>query len=181
MIITRIQGGLSWGKNTHQWSIYEKVYRKYTDKLRRAGIEGISYDLFARDCLWADVTNDINPNTKANINLDAELFIKKTKSNVANLILFDPPFSDRQANDKYSSSNLYSSDSGKISRITNEFCRVLKPGGYVIKLGYNSTKIKHLEIVEIIMINFGASRNDVIITIQKKCNYNLLDYNNVGE
>tara|TARA_B100000459_G_scaffold124861_1_gene77521 strand:+ start:681 stop:1211 length:531 start_codon:yes stop_codon:yes gene_type:complete len=176
MIFSRVQGGSCDGIDSHKWNSYKSIFTKYSNIILLAGIEGVSYDLFARDCLWADVTNDLNPNTKASINLDAETFIKNTKSNVANLILFDPPFSGRQAQDKYGSDNLYASDSGKISRITNEFQRVLKPGGYVIKLGYNSTKIKNLEIVEMVIVNFGGSRNDVIISVHKKMNQTLGDF-----
>lgn len=176
MIITRIQAGSTYGKETHTWPIFQKIFYKYQNKLISAGANGFSYDLFARNCTFCDITNDINPNTKAQINLDAEIFIKNTKSNQAKLIIFDPPFSDRQAKDKYSTSNLYSSDSKKISNITNEFQRVLVPGGYVIKCGYNSTFIKNLKLIEMVVINFGASRNDVIISIHQKQNKILRDY-----
>lgn len=176
MNISRIQAGSTYSKDTHTWPIFEKLFYKYQNKIKSAGIDGISYDLFARNCQFCDVTNDINPNTKAQINLDAEIFIKNTKTNISNLIIFDPPFSDRQAKDKYSTSNLYASDSKKISNITNEFQRVLVPGGYVIKCGYNSTPIKNLKMIEMVIINFGGSRNDVIISIHQKQNKILRDY-----
>jgi len=176
MIINRIQAGSTYGKDTHTWPIFEKIYYKYLNKLKSAGVNGISYDLFARNCTFCQVTNDINPNTKAMINLDAEIFIKNTKSNQANLIIFDPPFSNRQAKDKYSTSNLYSAESKKISNICNEFERVLNPGGYVIKCGYNSTNLKNLKLIEMVVINFGGSRNDVIITIHQKQNKILRDF-----
>lgn len=170
MIFNRIQGGSNDGIDTHKSKYYQRIFNKYRKFLRG---DSLIIDPFAKDCEWADITNDINPNTKAKHNLDALEFLKNIESNIAGLILFDPPFSDIQNERKYGSSNLYASDSNKISLIQNEFSRILKPGGYVIKLGYNSTKIKNLEIIETMIINFGGSRNDVIVTVQKKCDQNL--------
>ena len=170
MIFNRIQGCSNDSIDTHKSKYYQRIFNKYRKFITA---DSLIIDPFARNCEWADVTNDINPNTKAKHNLDALEFLKGIKSNSAGLILFDPPFSDTQNERKYGTSNLYSSDSNKISLIQNEFSRILKPGGYVIKLAYNSTKIKNLEIIETMIINFGGSRNDVIVTIQKKCNQNL--------
>jgi hypothetical protein len=50
-----------------------------------------------------------------------------------------------------------------------EIERVLKPGGILLKLGYNSSKpSKNFDLLEIIVVNFGGTRNDVIVSIWKK-------------
>ena len=116
-MIKRLIGGSIDGKDTHKWKSYQMVFAKYKKQIDE--LNGVIIDPFARDCLWADITNDLNPNTKAHTNMDALDFIKSIKSNSCSMILFDPPFSDRQSNDKYGSSNLYASDSNKISLITN--------------------------------------------------------------
>ena len=175
MIFNRIQGGSNDNIDTHKSKYYQRIFNKYRKFIDG---QGLIIDPFARDCQWADITNDINPNTKAKYHFDALKFLKGIDSNVAGLILFDPPFSESQSERKYGTSNLYSSDSNKISLIQNEFSRILKPGGYVIKLGYNSTKIKNLEIIETLIVNFGGSRNDVIITVQKKFDENLQRWSN---
>jgi hypothetical protein len=174
-MIKRLIGGSIDGKDTHKWKSYQMVFAKYKKQIDE--LNGVIIDPFARDCLWADITNDLNPNTKAHTNMDALDFIKSIKSNSCSMILFDPPFSDRQSNDKYGSSNLYASDSNKISLITKEFQRVLRAGGIVLKLGYNSTRIKNLDLIDLYLVNFGASRNDVIISVHKKMNKTLGDFN----
>ncbi len=174
-MINRLIGGSIDGKDTHKWKSYEMVFAKYKKQIN--DLNGVIIDPFARNCLWADITNDLNPNTKAHSNMDALDFIKSIKSNSCSMILFDPPFSDRQSNDKYGSSNLYASDSNKISLITKEFQRILRAGGIVLKLGYNSTRIKNLDLIDLYLVNFGASRNDVIISVHKKMNKTLGDFN----
>ena len=174
MKISRIQGGSNDNIDTHKSKYYRgaflEIYREIKENV------GIIIDPFARNCQWGDLTNDINPETSAMNNLDALEFLETIPTNSGKLILFDPPFSDRQSNEKYGTSNLYSSDSNKISRIQNEFARILRAGGYVIKLGYNSTRIKGLKLIEIRIVNFGGSRNDVILSIHKKLNHNLEDF-----
>ena len=174
-MINRLIGGSIDGKDTHKWKSYQMVFAKYKKQIE--DLNGVIIDPFARDCLWADMTNDLNPNTKAQSNIDALDFLKSIKSNSCSMILFDPPFSDRQSNDKYGSSNLYASDSNKISLITKEFQRILKAGGVVLKLGYNSTRIKNLDLIDLYLVNFGASRNDVIISVHKKMNKTLGEFN----
>ena len=173
-MIKRIKAGSRDSKDTHKSDYYKNIFSIYNKKLKT--LPGMIVDPFARNCEWADLTNDLNPNTKAKYNLDAFEFLKTIPDNSTKLILFDPPFSQRQEIEKYGSNNLYASDSNKISLITKEFQRILLAGGIVIKLGYNSTKIKNLDLIDCLIVNFGGSRNDVIITIHKKMNKSLGDY-----
>jgi len=84
-------------------------------------------------------------------------------------IIFDPPFSDRMAKDKYGTSNLYSADSNKASECQKLGARMLKQGGYFIKAGYNSNPpASHLELRELCLLACGGNRNDIIFSVWQK-------------
>ena len=161
---SRFQGGSYAGKDTSENSYYQKAFKKAC-KLTEA-LEGEIIDPFARNCTWGTIRNDLDPKTKAHYNLDALEFLKKMKSNSAKIVLFDPPFSPSQEK-KYTGGcqNLYA-DPSKISKMYKEIFRILKSGGVVVKLGYNSTRPNpNLELIDCQIVNFGGSKNDVIQTI----------------
>jgi hypothetical protein len=84
-------------------------------------------------------------------------------------IIFDPPFSDRMAKDKYGTSNLYSADSNKASECQKLGAKMLKQGGYFIKAGYNSNPpASHLELRELCLLACGGNRNDIIFSVWEK-------------
>ena len=63
----------------------------------------ISVDPFARNKRWATHTNDLNPATAAQHHLEANEFLKKLVAEkiIADLIIFDPPYSRRQIMECY--------------------------------------------------------------------------------
>ena len=82
------------------------------------------------------------------------------------LCIFDPPFSGRQSDEKYDGHiNVYT-DPGYVKKCMIEVGKILKPGGYLLKFGYNSSRhLKCLELVKMWVVNFGGNRNDVIVTL----------------
>ena len=176
VLFERKQSGQNNGLITHHSKYYKETFDealKLTSHLKEPII-----DLFARDCQWADITNDIDPNTKAKFHLDALDFIQCQKSNSSRMILFDPPFSPIQA-ERYEAgdTNLYASGPAKISKIYKNTFRVLVPGGVFVKLGYNSTRPhKGFKLHSLKVVNFGGSRNDVIVSIWVKIQKTLGDF-----
>ena len=57
-----------------------------------------------------------------------------------------------------------------------EIKRTMKPGGYLITLGWNSKRASGFEFEEIMLINHGTLHHDTIVTIQKKINHSLLAF-----
>ncbi len=164
----RIQGGCADGRNTSQ-SRYYKIGRKEAlNKIKNLNSihPFLTMDPFARNCDWATHRNDIDPKTKANYNLDALEFMKSMDAQRFDIVFFDPPFSSSQELKYEYNSNLYSADSNKISMLYKECFRVLKVGGVMLKLGYNSTRPHPgFELSNIWVVNFGGSRNDVIMSL----------------
>lgn len=161
---SRFQGGSYAGRDTSQNNYYQNAFKKAC-KLTE-NLDGEIIDPFARNCTWGTIRNDLDPTTKAHYNLDALEFLKKMETNSAKIVLFDPPFSPSQEK-KYTGGcqNLYA-DPSKISKMYKEIFRILKSGGVVVKLGYNSTRPNpNLELIDCQLVNFGGSKNDVIQTI----------------
>ena len=127
-------------------------------------------DPFARNCLIGTHTNDIDPNTKAIDHKDALEWLKEQDDIYFDAVIFDPPFSSTMAERKYESGhvNIYTVP-GYVSECFKEIARILKPGGKVLKLGYNSTRHSNiLDLEKGWIVCFGGNRNDVIMTLWKK-------------
>jgi hypothetical protein len=145
---------------THKIKEFKQLLVKYG--------QGTGIDPFARNCQHAYFTNDINPDTLAKSNMDALEWLRLMDRKF-DFIIFDPPFSDRMAKDKYGTSNLYSADSNKASECQKLGAKMLKQGGYFIKAGYNSNPpASHLELRELCLLACGGNRNDIIFSVWEK-------------
>lgn len=166
MHFERIQAGSYGGMNTHKWKAFKKIWMSIPDSWNGEKV----CDPFARNCQIGHIwTNDINPETGANYHLDALEFLKIVPSDSMNIVIFDPPFSTHQNDTKYEfdgeSKNIYTIP-GYVKKCMKEIERILIPGGYLLKYGYNSTRhLPSLEFKKGWLINFGGNRNDVIVSL----------------
>lgn len=123
----------------------------------------------------AEITNDLNPDRKANHNMDALKFLESTKPNSYIGTLYDPPYSFTQAKQCYEgvgakqfepvTSMKYWADCKK------HIGKIVKVGGIVICCGWNSNGIGHnrgFKMLELLIVAHGGSKNDTIVTVEKK-------------
>ena len=95
--------------------------------------------------------------------------LKETKTESIDVLLFDPPYSTKMNKLLYHNKGDSIYDNLYYRKLKMEVARVLKPGGVVIKFGWNSTRMNNnFEIEEIILISHGGQRHDTICSIQKK-------------
>lgn len=128
--------------------------------------ESVIVDPFARDCTWGTITNDIDPTTQADYHYDALEFLGMMKTNSVNAVIFDPPFSVRQANEKYEAGRNVYTIPGYVKNCMKEIVRILRPGGILVKCGWNSTRHNlQLEPVALYVVNTGGNHNDISISI----------------
>lgn len=133
-------------------------------------------DFFARKQRRTQFTNDINPEYKTTWNKDALTLAKTLKDNSYNGVLFDSPFSMNQNKTLYN-------DFGRghfcvrpdsmvyWSQFKTEVSRITKPGSIVITCAWSSMGIgkkRGFEMLEILLVPHGGSRNDTIITVERK-------------
>ena len=148
---------------------------EYFDKTKDKG--GWVYDPFVKDSPFKSrcITNDIDPDIKADYNLDALDFLVGLPSCSAKIVLFDPPYSPRQVSECYKkldrTVNMQTTQSSFWSKLKKEIARIVQPGGYVLSFGWNSGGIGKkagFEIVEIMLVAHGGWHNDTICTAEKE-------------
>ena len=131
---------------------------------------GVSVDPFARNKRWATHTNDLNPKTEAEHHMEARDFMRMlvTQGVVADLVIFDPPYSPRQVAEVYSEIGLTATMKDTQTANMKKECRDLirklcKPGSAVLSFGWNSVGMGPGFVTEeILMVCHGGDHNDTI-------------------
>lgn len=135
----------------------------------------VSVDPFARDKRWATYTNDINPNTRADSHKDARVFLNDLidRGVVADLILFDPPYSPRQIAECYREAGITpgmkdTQNSVLMSECRSLFKQLASPDCVVLSFGWNSVGMGAGWTTEqIMLVCHGGSHNDTICMAER--------------
>lgn len=124
------------------------------------------------------VTNDLNPELDADFHLNVLDFCKRLyyEPRIFDVLLFDPPYSPTQISRCYKSIGLKTSREDTqhaklISDAKNSLNLHLNHRGIAITFGWNSTGFgakRGYKILEILMLNHGASHNDTIVVVEEK-------------
>lgn len=133
-------------------------------------------DFFARKARIAQFTNDINPRYKTNWNKDALVLAKEFPDNRFTGLVLDWPYSLNQNKTLYQDFGkghfCVRPDSMVYWKLFKAQCaRITQPGGIVITFAWSSMGIgkkRGFEMLEILMVPHGGSRNDTIVTVEKK-------------
>ena len=122
----------------------------------------------------AEFTNDHNPDRKAQYHMEAREFIKLMDGRYKG-ILFDPPYSFTQVKEHYTvlgqKPSKEMTDMRFYETVKSLACEKIEKGGYAISFGWNTNgfgKARGFEIIEILSIAHGGSKNDTIVTIEVK-------------
>lgn len=132
-------------------------------------------DPFARNTKIAHITNDLDPSTSAEFHMTCEDFARFMVVQ-PDLILFDPPYSYRQAVEVYAGvgKEWTQRDQQQVGRWSATKCLLsekLAPGGHVISFGWSTTgfgKKRGMAPVEYLLVNHGSAHNDTLVTVEKK-------------
>ena len=135
----------------------------------------IVVDPFANGSKFGTITNDLNPKFDTNYHLDALDFLKQINDNCTDIVLYDPPYSPRQIKECYDGIGItVTADDTKASwraKHLDEIQRILKPNGICISFGWNTNgvgKKRGFEIIEILIVPHGGSKNDTLCTVERK-------------
>jgi hypothetical protein len=132
-------------------------------------------DPFAGNNSPAEFTNDMNPGRNARYHMEAFEFCANPPFPSFKGVLFDPPYSNRQISEHYkglgkaargldTSGNFY-------AKVKSAIAPRIEPNGLAISFCWNSVGFgkKHgFEIVEILLVSRGGSKNDTIVTVERK-------------
>lgn len=134
-------------------------------------------DPFAGRSVLADIRNDSHPERAQLYGhqcREALQFAKSLRGKYDG-ILFDPPYSFRQISEHYKEigkkATQRDTSMAFYEKVKSALCEKVKVGGYVISFGWNSNgfgKRRGYEIVEILLIAHGGSKNDTIVTVERK-------------
>lgn len=135
-------------------------------------IEGETLNLFGGVVRLPNSThNDINPDLlrDGDLNLDAyDLAAWLGHEHRYDTVVFDPPYSAHQAIVSYGTKRQQ-----QVSHARDVVEYVLRPGGRVISLGFNSTGMSNsrgFEKEALLLVNCGGSHNDYIILSERHKN-----------
>jgi len=137
----------------------------------------VSVDPFARNKRWATYTNDLNPDTAAEHHLDALEFLEMLRDTgtIADLVIFDPPYSARQVAECYQqvgrTVTMQDTQGKSWSDWKDAVAEIVPVGGIVLSFGWNTVGMgrKHnFEILEILMVCHGGVHNDTICMAERK-------------
>ena len=154
-------------RNTFSMPSVKGFVHKYLDSSK------CSVDPFARNKQWATHTNDIHPDTAAQHHMDAEdyLHMLADQGVICDLGILDPPYSPRQISECYKSMGRKvtmtdTQNAVLYSRVKKALRKVLTDDATVLSFGWNSTGMGE-NMIEILMVNHGAGRNDTICIAEK--------------
>lgn len=137
----------------------------------------VSVDPFARNKRWATYTNDLNPDTAAEYHLDALDFLEMLRDTrtIADLVIFDPPYSARQVAECYQqvgrTVTMQDTQGKSWSDWKTAVSEIVPVGGVVLSCGWNTVGMgaKHsFELVEVLIVCHGGVHNDTLVTVERK-------------
>ena len=164
----------------HEWAMPSN--RTFTIKPIKALVEaevirgGVIVDPFANACKYGTITNDLNPEYDTTYHLDALKFLKGLKTESADLVLYDPPYSISQAAEMYKSYGKERLEESVTNmrywaECKNNIARILKRHGRCICCGWNTNglgKGRGFEMAKILIVSHGGSKNDTLVTLEYK-------------
>lgn len=131
-------------------------------------------DPFSGSSTLCLIRNDINPDAPAQHRQDALDFLRERATGEFDGVLFDPPYSFTQAKEHYKETNKEAFGNSAMrywSQVKNEIARITKEDGKVICFGWNSMGLglkRGFDMYRILLVPHGGSRNDTIVTCEKK-------------
>lgn len=142
--------------------------------LVRRYLQGVSVDPFARNSRWATHTNDLNPDTTAEHHMHATEFLDMLarRGVVADVVIFDPPYSPRQIAECYAACGLATTQADTQNAKLYAECRrairkLCAHGSRVLSFGWNTVGMGHgFALEELLIVCHGAAHNDTLCTVE---------------
>lgn len=155
------------------WTFTIGPIKKLLDRYVPAGRNNW-VDPFAGMNSPAQWTNDHNMDMKAKYCMEAIDFCNKLPR-MYDGVIFDPPYSFRQISEHYKligkKATQKDTSMAFYEKVKSAMCEKIKIGGYSISFGWNTNgfgKARGFEIVEIMAVAHGGSKNDTLVVVEKR-------------
>lgn len=132
-------------------------------------------DPFANNSRYGTITNDLSLEFETTFHMDALEFLRMLPDDSADAVLYDPPYSLRQVCESYKGiGKIITKEDTQASwraKHLDEIQRIIKPCGKVLCFGWNSNgvgKKRGFEVIEILLVAHGGSKNDTICTCEQQ-------------
>ena len=118
------------------------------------------------------IRNDLDSDRAADTHHDVREIAAHFEAGSFDTIVYDPPFNDRQAVEKYDGQTIGPKGDAQAKR---QFHQLLRPGGRVVQFGYSSTCMPgelgySREAVAVFNAVGPATRNDVLGVVDRRLN-----------
>lgn len=158
-------------KNTFDIKCISRLIHRHYNK----ALYPVSIDPFANTNRIASITNDLDPDMKADYCMDALEFLKRFADSSVDFVLYDPPYSPRQVAECYNklglTVNMQTTQASFWGNLKKEIGRITKANGLVLSFGWNSNgigKSNGFKLIEILIVAHGGQHNDTICTVEQK-------------
>lgn len=137
----------------------------------------VGVDLFARNKHLVAYTNDLDPATIAESHMDAADYCRSlaVAGVLADIALFDPPYSPRQISECYKGVGMdvgmEGTQSSFYTKVRDALHPLVREGGFVLSFGWNSGGMgvcRGYELLEILLVNHGGAHNDTICVAERR-------------
>ncbi len=155
------------------WTVQPNRWTFQSDKIRRwveARLQGRVLNACAGKTKLAHdyeiVRNDLDPERDANTHHDVCEIADHFEGQSFDTIVYDPPFSQNQANRSYEGK-----DVGEDALAKRQFDELLAPGGRVIQFGFSTTCMPmsmEYERAEVAVFNTLGRMNDYLAVVDEK-------------
>jgi len=158
----------------NRWTFQVQGIREILETYMKEGEVWI--DPFAGRNSPASIRNDLDPESNAEYHMDALDFLKSLKTGFADGVIYDPPYSVRQASECYQKVGLKHL-SAKVTRwdywrdVKIEVRRIIKVGGLAICCGWSSNGVgdkTRFRMFRVRLIQHGGGHNDTIVTVERR-------------
>ena len=156
----------------NKWTFKIKPIKELLNKYCNGGIGWV--DPMSGYNSPAEFTNDEDMNTPACSHIDALTYLKNIPDVSVTGAIFDPPYSYEKAKrlykKKYPDTQVFFN---YIRSCKKELCRIIKPGGYVILMGWNSNGLgmkNGFKLIEVLIVPHGWQKGDTIVTVERRMN-----------
>jgi len=161
----------------NKWTFQSKKIKKWVEswikgKTLNACCGKTELELEGGEIIRNDIDEDVDADFHYNVMEISEHFDPRS----FDAIVYDPPYSQYQANKLYKGETTTSATAAK-----REFHELLKTGGVIIQFGYTTTCMPGAYGYireEVAVFNTLGNMNDILGTVDKKVNHSIWDFQN---